>query len=63
MTFWASIAKIDEEMSGDPFRWTLSETARQGEYADFKSGKLFHWKNVIWTGGQIHTSGTKLIAS
>lgn len=51
--FWASIAKIDKEMRRDSFRWTLSEKARRGEYADFKPGKLSHWKNVIRTGGQI----------
>lgn len=51
--FWASIAKIDEEMRSDLSRWTLSEKARRGEYADFKPDKLSHWRTVIQTGGQI----------
>ncbi|MBT0779327.1 MULTISPECIES: hypothetical protein [Paracoccus] len=52
-TFWASIAKIDEKMREDPYRWTLSKEARLGQYADFKPGKLSHWKNIIRTSGQV----------
>ncbi|WP_370213128.1 hypothetical protein [Roseovarius sp.] len=50
--FWASIAKIDEEMREDPLRWTLSKNGRRGD-ADFKPGKLSHWMSVIRTGGKI----------
>ena len=52
-TFRASIYKIDEHMSRDQCRWTLTEEARRAPFADFKPGKLSHWKNVIRVGGMI----------